>query len=244
LFCKSYFCPSCAAKKNYKYNLRIKQNLGDRSWRFLTLTTINDGRNKSSQIKKISKDWNKLRTLLRKHYGSFSYAKVLEVGDKGMVHLHILIDVYIPIERIRKLWVKYCGAYKIDISKVKSHERIVRYILKYLSKSARSESTNELFYITSCRRITFSRNMRLDPYDGDTYRLAHPIVLKDQQMINTLISMFVDKDLNLFDFDFSHLPPPLSEYFKFDFLEILKALDNGSREISTKKIKGVRNYYA
>lgn len=226
LFCKSYFCKDCAKKKHAKYRIRIKNNLGNKSWRFLTLTTINNNSDKIKQIKQINEDWNRLRTLLKKHFGNFSYVKVVEIGKGGMVHLHVLVDMYLPVYFIKRMWIKYCGAYRIWIDRVQSHEQIARYITKYMTKSAANHEFNVIMYKGNKRRITFSRNIRLDSIPDASYKLEYDHIFRDQELINALTQIFVDKDISYYDFDFSHLPPPLDEYFKHDFKDIYEALSN------------------
>jgi hypothetical protein len=226
LYCKSYFCKCCAKKKAAKYRARIKNNLKHKSWRFLTLTTINNTSNKIRQIKQINQDWNRLRTLLKKHFGNFSYVKVVEIGKGGMVHLHVLVDMYLPVLFIKRMWIKYCGAYRIWIDRVQSHEDCIKYVTKYMTKSASNHEFNTIMYKANSRRITFSRDIKLKPISDATYKLESDHIFRDKELINTLTQIFVDKNISYFDFDFSHLPPPLDEYFKHDFKFIYEALSN------------------
>lgn len=226
LFCKSYFCPDCSKKIKAKYFKRVKQNLYEDQWRFLTLTTVNNFNNTQEQLLKINKDWNKLVTLLHKKFGKFDFIKSLEVGDGGMVHLHILINRFIPKLFILHYWTKYCGAFIIKISKVKTHDACIFYVMKYLNKTSDNFETNKKIFISGRRRISFSRNFKLKKNITETFKLITNKIFRENNMINFLIDFFVNEKINFNDFCFEHLAPPLKEYFTTDFKEIYFQLSN------------------
>lgn len=226
LYCKSYFCNSCANVKRQKYRARIKKNLSNKSWRFLTLTTVNANGNTVANMTKINQDWNKLNTLLKKKFGRFSYVKSLEVGKNGMVHLHILIDIFLPIRFIRVYWKKYCGAFMIDISKVKSHKQCLNYVTKYISKSSDDEAINSLFYLLNRRRITFSRDIKYERILDANYKLITDHVFRNKELEQFLIDYVVTTSIHYNDFDFSNLPPPDRKYYSSDFKNNLSSFYN------------------
>lgn len=217
LFCKSYFCPNCTSKKKSRYRYRVKKKLGKKTWRFLTLTTVNNYHNTVEQLLRINNDWNRLRTYLVKKVGKIAYVKCLEVGSDGMVHLHVMIDKYIPQILIAHAWQKYCGAYVVKINKAKSHEACTGYITSYISKSTNDFETNKKFYLYNKRRLTFSREFSEENNFEETYNLIVNHVFRESEMINFLLDYVVTTGIKFHDFDFQHLPPPLQKFFLTQF---------------------------
>lgn len=158
LRCKSYFCRSCAEIKKMNYHDRVKQGLKKETWRFVTLTTVNHYDDSQKNLLLIEEAWNRFRTLINKNDEHLKYVKVVEIGKNGMVHLHILINRYIPKVFLKYYWFRYTGAFKVDITLVQSYQNAVDYICKYLTKTFLNEGTNDLFFLTHKRRISFSND--------------------------------------------------------------------------------------
>lgn len=221
IYCKSYFCETCSKYKKSQYRKRIANSLSNKSWRFLTLTTVNTGDNTRVNLLQINKDWNRLKAMLNRKGLIFNYVKSLEVGAKGMVHLHIMVDTYLPIHLIRKYWHKYCGAYKCAISRVADHNKCVNYCLKYLSKLSENFEINKMFYVDAKRRLTFSRSFQLPQKDKSNFLLISDQIYKPVQMINYLKFLLTEYNFQIDDFDFNNLPPPFKENINVELKSFL-----------------------
>lgn len=158
IVCNSYFCPNCAKKKQKVIYSKTINALKHESWRFITLTTINNAGDFNTTATLANNAWNKLSTLLRRRFKKMRYIKVLETGKNGMLHFHILTNLYIPQALLRYYWEKYTNAYIVDIRKVQSNKTAVNYIIKYIYKTFQDDHTNEQFFLNQKRRFSFSRN--------------------------------------------------------------------------------------
>jgi len=83
---------------------------------------------------------------IRRHYGTFEYARFPQKTKRGRIHLHLVVMCpYIPQKDISKRWrVATKGSYICDIRVIHEPGRIARYVTRYLTK--------EIF-----ARVTYSR---------------------------------------------------------------------------------------
>jgi hypothetical protein len=137
--CGRWDCPHCSAVKKNRVLDRANNGFtftrkGFRI-RFLTLTLANGAKNED-----MGKYWNRLRASLRKNgYKHFQFFWTKELTEKGKVHMHILMDAYVPKKEIKRLW--YLATEETSyIVKIKSPESLkiknaAAYMTKYLTKS-------------------------------------------------------------------------------------------------------------
>lgn len=134
--CKSWKCPSCAARKLLKYYHRLKR----RNWHTMVTLTFKEN---LQDPKKASKVWNRFRTRLMQLY-RFDYARILEFQARGAIHYHVLIDRYIPhksvtllgahsLPGIQDIWTQAGGGFAYSTRIQRSANS---YAVKYLTKSA------------------------------------------------------------------------------------------------------------
>lgn len=103
--------------------------------------------------------WNRLRLRIQRSFGQFSYLRVPELGSKnGRLHLHALINVYIP-----QAWLsrnaEECGFGRVCDIRAVNTKHAVKYTLKYLEKSAESPEMLKFAKLTHLRRYSFSRDI-------------------------------------------------------------------------------------
>lgn len=173
--CKSYSCPICGKKKTLDLVQRLKTvNLS--KYRFFTLTLKNEKTYSDTEknLLQISKYFNKLNLTLRKNpkYKGLEYFRVTEIGKDGMVHVHGIINKYIPIQELSALWLKITkNSYRTKIERIKNKKDAIQYLYKYLTKDVAAKNRNidpsffnkdknnsaALFYELNKRRFCSSR---------------------------------------------------------------------------------------
>lgn len=137
--CKLKICYECAKRKarelRRKY-LPILQQLHD--LKFLTLT-IRNSPDLVGSIEKIRKAFRRLRQRkeIKARLIGGLYAIEVTIGRDGLwhVHLHAVVSMrYIPQERLSQIWEEITGDPIVDVRKVNSPKKALRYITEYLSK--------------------------------------------------------------------------------------------------------------
>ena len=157
--CGSWSCSYCGPRKAKLARRRIREVAEELNLRiFLTLTLDAEKlKNKRSAVPYMRMVFNKFREYLRRKYGeSPKYVCVLEFTQKGVPHLHVLIDRYIPQKWISKTWARLGGGRIIHIKQV-TVRNVARYLSKYLTKELLLSAPK------GTRRITAARAIKLFP---------------------------------------------------------------------------------
>lgn len=146
--CMSWTCPDCSIKKalQTKYLLRDVIQLNKLAY-FLTLTLDPvkiPQEYKESTHKYITKIFNHFMTILKRNKINRSeevlkYVWVVEFQKNGNAHLHILLNKFLPIRIVRKLWKHVGGGAQMKIEKVQTLIGISNYISDYIVKGIKGE---------------------------------------------------------------------------------------------------------
>ena len=146
--CNSWTCPDCSIKKALviKYYFREVIELNKLKY-FLTLTldpTKIPAEYKDNTHKYITKIFNHFLTILRrnkeiKSQQKLKYVWVIEFQKNGNAHMHILLNNYLNIRTVRKLWQHVGGGIQMKIEKVDSLAGISNYISDYIVKGIKGE---------------------------------------------------------------------------------------------------------
>ena len=211
LKCRSYFCPVCARKKRDVLYRRAREAMKKESWRMLTLTTVNTYDNTNDMLVKITKMFNSFLPSFKRSYKYIKYIRVLEVGKKGMVHFHILVNQDVNKEIVSRLWTRVGGGHIIDISDKISHQKALNYVLKYISKQSDNENLNNSFFLLQKRRYSFSRNCLLPPVQKGELVKIHLKSFSFSDIQNAVKVNCKDFNKDSLDFCFDYLPPPIQE---------------------------------
>lgn len=165
--------------KTYAVNEWYKQNRLPVT--LITFTTRQQGMIIPEQIQLLNKSFNKVKKVMNRHLGHFSYLWVIESHKSGMSHLHMLyFGPELPVELqgdsknrglIRDLWEnKYNAGKIIDFSfspAQRSLNNAGGYVFKYLSKSLSYELLEDrssgYFLLSSWVREMSRRD---SPYNG------------------------------------------------------------------------------
>lgn len=155
--CGSWSCSCCASQKSARLSERVKRGFEDKTARFFTLTLGACGTLMETKQHLVD-SWNRLRLRISRTFGSFSYFRVPELGGKrGRLHLHGLIDKYIPQEWLSRN-AEECGFGRVCDIRLARTWHTTKYILKYLQKGAEDERMTKFCAMTKMRRYAFSRD--------------------------------------------------------------------------------------
>jgi len=156
--CGRWECPYCNRKKVKRLFYGMEQELKDSTFRFFTLTVDINRYTSEIAAHQINIAWDILLKRIRRKFKNIKYIKIIEFTKKSYVHIHALINVYIPQSWLSKAWDEIGMGYIVDIKKVRS-VGVTSYIAKYLSKFSKLpiEQTYN-YYKYSLRRFTTSRN--------------------------------------------------------------------------------------
>lgn len=127
---------------DYRSNLRSKMRMLDLMlWDLKIELTVDPKRffRLIDEFNFIVRAWNKLRSWLKKRYGSFEFLRVLEVQKSGRPHLHILLSgiKWISHQELSDVWSKYGAGEVVYLKSVygRSNLKATAYVLKYVNKT-------------------------------------------------------------------------------------------------------------
>lgn len=159
--CNSWTCPDCQIKKaiQLKYLLLDVARLNDIAYHLVltldpkTIPPEYWNEKKNSSHKYITKLFNHFKTVItrkkfryynvkKKRYYVFDlkrqaltlkYLWVLQYQPQtGIAHLHVLLNQFLPITEMRKVWRHIGGGIDVWIDKVNSVEGVSRYVTDYV----------------------------------------------------------------------------------------------------------------
>jgi hypothetical protein len=158
--CKSWSCPTCRRRNIRRLAARLHQLPPGIRWRFLTLTIPCGPEPDKSTLIALRSAWRNFGRTLRRKYPRVHYVRVLDIGQGGNWHYHILISAYIPVSALRQLWSDFGGGWNVDIREVPDRMAL-HYILKYASHGYRMDPGVEAaLYESGTRRYSFSAGLR------------------------------------------------------------------------------------
>jgi hypothetical protein len=157
--CGGWACSYCGPRKarTARHAIRtVAAGLGLQYFLTLTLDPKKVPGTKH-QIKYLKTTYNKFREYLKRKFGTApKYITVVELTKKGVPHLHILIDRYIPQAWISNVWSRLGGGHRVWIERVEVRD-VARYLSKYLTKELLLSAPK------GTRRITTARGIKLFP---------------------------------------------------------------------------------
>jgi hypothetical protein len=139
-YCKQWACSYCgprmAVALKYKIlELALKYKLDH----FLTITLAPDRipiTYKNQTGKYISYLFNRFRLYVRRKINpKFLYIWIKQYQKNGNAHLHILINAYLPIKKVRAEWERIGGGTQMKIKLLESEidiDHVTRYLTNYL----------------------------------------------------------------------------------------------------------------
>lgn len=137
--CKAWDCPDCGPWLQARLEDAIHAAVDQRPelTRFFTLTLEPQARRweQERQVERLSQARRRLREALARRYDERpTLLWVIEPHEDGTLHLHGLVDRYVPQDWLSEKWNQAGGGQVVDIRKPDVH-RAARYLTKYLSKT-------------------------------------------------------------------------------------------------------------
>jgi hypothetical protein len=169
--CKRWDCEICGKAKAFRYAKAAQAHFSHSNVRFLTLTLDNvDDVTAAEKI--MAQAWNRLRLRLERKINQgnrnksikkflLTYLRALEYGEKnGRPHYHILLNHYFNQKWLSRVAYE-CGFGKIVDIRHAPNAKVIKYITKYVTKSAGNCGKPLERGNTRFRRIVVSRDIRL-----------------------------------------------------------------------------------
>jgi len=157
--CGSWTCSYCGTRKSNRARRRIREIAEELDLRYFLTLTLDPKKLRSERdaVSHIRLVFNHFREYLRRKFGEPpKYVSVLEFTQRGVPHLHVLCDRYIPQKWIRNTWRRLGGGQIVFINQV-TVRNVARYLSKYLTKELVLSAPK------GARRITCSRSIKLFP---------------------------------------------------------------------------------
>ena len=157
--CGSWTCAYCGTRKARLAKHRIREAAGKFGLcYFWTLTLApREATCPQERVRHLRRVFNKFREYLtRKHGIALNYICILEFTQRGIPHLHVLFDTYIPHAWVSATWDRLGGGRIVFVKRV-TVSNVARYLSKYLTKELILTAPK------GARRITTSRSIRLFP---------------------------------------------------------------------------------
>lgn len=167
--CRRWQCANCGHRLRMGLIEEIERITEERPElrRLLSLTTDRSDLSTAERHEHLTDRWNALRTELRDLYDNLSYVLVRHEGDRrGRPHLHLLVDRYIPQDRLSRLASRVGLGQVVDIRRVDARNA-AHYVSSYLGRGALAELPK------GAHRYSSSSDIDIDPWnpggdDGDS----------------------------------------------------------------------------
>lgn len=184
--CKMWVCPYCANINRKRWRAHIivtlnKPEFEEKHWCFATITLPRWVHKKATVEERIEnsiefyrKHWDSLMKRLKREYGKFSYIRVIEEHQSGVLHIHFLFSVWLTdIEDHGSQ--KYSQTFKEHLVSTKfgyiNHQvnivdkegnkanagLVTAYITKYMTKT--TQAFHDAVHGKRVRRIQTSRDI-------------------------------------------------------------------------------------
>ena len=159
--CKKWDCPVCSKVTVNKLLDDVNIFFSGEHVRFMTLTERSTATNK----KDIMKHYRRLMDNLKIEFKGLKAFWVKEFTKRGVRHLHVALNMYIPQPRIKKLWIKATEgqSYIVHIEDTCNIRNAAAYMMKYMTK----QLSDGVHFKKYERRYGFSGGKRPKHEDWD-----------------------------------------------------------------------------
>ncbi len=155
---RSFFHPDFRENYLKPRIAKIKKQLSQGGYKFLTLTYWTKNNTAFSTIKNHKKHIKKFFRIVRKKLGAIEYAYFIELTDKFYVHFHIYLSRWLDIVELTKIWKSITGSWIIEIEDINTPEA-VHYVAHY-SEVLRKFSNDKLSIVWSNISRLFGQSRR------------------------------------------------------------------------------------
>lgn len=173
--CRSMTCTSDAKRVRDRLSWSVADHVDQsKLCYFWTLTLADSGWIQCSNCeshKLGSESFNRFLTAVRKKLPWFKFIRFVEFTERGVFHIHLLTNAYLPISWVEEEWSRSTGgSYVTWVEWIAERERAARYVSKYLTLTSKTAGKKGL-YPKRARRYCSSRGIRLLPRDGRVWEV-------------------------------------------------------------------------
>lgn len=156
--CKSYLCETCRKSNYLKIRNRLNLSFVGKNVAMWTLSTSKSITGTPEGIEWLCKTWDTFLKRIRRIYKDVKYIRILEIGEKGNAHFHVLFNRFLSHSIVMQNWNDLTGGQQVRYDIIDEH-RVKKYVTKYLSDAEKSNRTNEeTLFLAKVRRISYSQN--------------------------------------------------------------------------------------
>lgn len=178
--CKKWSCPHCCKKNREIWSSFLSAKLPrvSSNWWFVTITAHEWQRSEAGSLENLRRGLDNVIKRVNRVWEDVSYVRVYEKHKKGAYHAHVVMSglsprVYRRVNRNRTISYSPCGlvsekstwgiqtwfrracrackmGYMVTVRRLDSEQQAVRYVVKYMTKTAQA------FYAKGMRRIQTS----------------------------------------------------------------------------------------
>jgi len=165
-YCHDRFCQPCARAKAFRLAANIRDNIGTRRHRFVTLTLKQSNQPLANILDRLLHCFRLLRRSPRLRHcwqGGCAIVEVKRGQDRRFwnCHLHVIVNgTFLPHETLREEWKRITGdSFIVDVRRINEHADAARYVCKYVAKPIDSTAftqhdwIDELLHATQRRRL-------------------------------------------------------------------------------------------
>lgn len=137
IMCDTWSCKTCGVKRAAWLRANLQRSIFSHRLKYFWTLTIRTGSCTASESLTLVKEaWERLRKVLSKHYGRFTFAWVMERTKNGYAHLHVLCALDLKQRELKDRWyVASDGSFMAKI-KLVTDEYAANYISKYVCQEA------------------------------------------------------------------------------------------------------------
>jgi hypothetical protein len=156
--------------------------------RFITFTFADGVLKDVTDVVEANKYWDRFLHRLRRRYGSFQWAVVVEFQDKngrGAVHYHMLANLpYIPKTELEEIW----GGGFVWIEKIDHVDNVGAYVVKYMAAELADERLCGLKAWRTSRNVKKPLEFRGD--DARDFLEGHMVVGRPVRSVSSYDSEY------------------------------------------------------
>jgi hypothetical protein len=201
-FCKSNYCEFCRPRNLLKIRRILYDNLKGEKWRLITLTFPDHSKDVLTTLQSLYRQFKRFIQRIRRKYPDVKFIRVIELHQSGYPHIHMIVNMYIPVAFIQKSWHDLGGGI-VDIrakkklenkNKLPSYKQAARYLTEEIEKKIQDpHRLGATFWQAGCKPITTSRNLKMKKHSNDWsfYRMAPDFAsaLSDLQVLKEIAIM-------------------------------------------------------
>lgn len=166
--CHNRWCLPCATERSRAISLNVREHIAGRTCRFLTLTTVADGRPLADRLRDIYDAFARLRRRKwwrRRVTGGIAMLEIKwsQASRDWHPHIHSVIEGrYLPQRELSKIWRSITKtSHIVDVRLIRDPRNAAAYVAKYASKPCNTTYSHEPDRLDEAIRALHGRKLVL-----------------------------------------------------------------------------------